>query len=113
MPLDSLPTPPPTSGFGLGAALSFFGGIIVALLGLFGVRSSQAAPLQLSVNDAFRTLIGELQEERATLIVRISELEAEVLRQRGVINQGLAREAALGRALAKLGVGDPPVEGIS
>jgi hypothetical protein len=58
------------------------GGAIGALLRFFGVRSSQTAPLQEALNGAFSALTKELQEERAQLIVRISEQDRELAGER-------------------------------
>ncbi len=99
--LPSLP-PPPTLSSSLVAVLSFLGATLVAVVGYFGARFTATAPLQVALNSAFRSLMEEWQSERARLIVRISELEGEVLRQRGVINQGLAREAAQARHIARM-----------
>lgn len=97
------PSPlPQTLSLGWAAVLSFFGATVVAVLGYFGTRFSATAPLQASLNTAFRSLMEEWQSERARLTARISELEGEVLRQRGVINQGLAREGALQRRIEKM-----------
>jgi hypothetical protein len=57
--------------------LAGIGTVIAALIGLFGVLYSQRAPLQAALNGAFSALTKELQEERAQLIARISELERE------------------------------------
>lgn len=80
MPSPPLSTPPGPLGLPLGDALLYLvGAVAVALLGLFGVLFTGRAPLQQALNDAFRSLTEELQQERAQLIARISELEAEKL----------------------------------
>ena len=79
----------------LTAVLPFLGAIVAALLGWFGALSTRTAPQQMALNDAFRTLMDELQNERAQHIVRISELESEVIRQRGEIAQHLQIAASL------------------
>lgn len=73
--------------------------ILGPLLGYFGARSTAIAPLQVAMNDAFRSVMEELQEDRARCIARISVLESEIRRQRGEINQHLAKEAAFLRLL--------------
>ncbi len=84
-----LPSPelPPISVSGFSAVLLFCGALLTAVLALFGVRYTARAPLQVTLNDAFRTLMNEWQSEKSRLLARISELEAEVRRQRGEINQ--------------------------
>lgn len=99
-------TPLLTSSSELTAALPYLAAGATAVLGYLGARYTATAPLQSSLNDAFRSLTDELQTERARLIVRISELEGEIIRQRGVINEGLAREAAMKR-LAEKGLDIP------
>lgn len=74
---------------------------MAALLGFFGARFTGVAQLQAGLNDAFRTLMDEWQTERAQHIARISELESEVLRQRGAINAGIQREQSLLRLLER------------
>jgi len=65
------------------AVLLFFGTVVTAVLGWFGVRSMRTAPLQESVNDALRLLMAELQNLHARDIARISELESELLLAQG------------------------------
>lgn len=89
----------------LAAVLSFCAATVAGLLAFLGARFTATAPLQLSLNDAFRSLMDEWQVERARLTARVFELEGEVLRQRGTINQGLAREAALMRRIERMGGG--------
>lgn len=89
-------------------ALPFLGAVVAALLGWSAARFTAVAPQQMAFNDAFRSLVGELQSERAQHIVRISELESEIIRQRGVINSHLAKEDALLRILEKNGIMLPP-----
>lgn len=67
----------PSSDALLYSGMALVGGAITALIGLFGVLSSQRAPQQAALNDAFSALTKDLQEERAQLIARISELERE------------------------------------
>ena len=95
-------TPLPPSGSHSSDALPYLAAVVTAALGWFGARYTAIAPLQTSLNDAFRTLMDEWQTERAAHIARISELEGEVLRQRGVINQGLQREQSLQHAYERL-----------
>lgn len=83
MSLTPLPTPSgqPDSPF-LAALLSLLsllggGGIIAALLRWSAARSSTPAQQQEALNDAFSGLTKDLQEERAWLTARISELDAK------------------------------------
>ncbi len=92
--MPSTPLPPDSSSLG-GGVLPYLAAVVTGLLGFFGARFTATAPLQASLNDAFRSLMDEWQTERAQHIARISELEAEVLRQRGVINQHLQLQASL------------------
>lgn len=69
--------------------LPFLTAIGAAALGYFAARRTAIAPLQASLNDAFRSAMASWQTERAQLIARVSELEGEVLRQRGEINNHL------------------------
>lgn len=62
-------------------------GLTTAVFGFFGARFTATAPLQASLNDAFRSLMEELQTQHAQDSVRILELEREVLRLRGENNQ--------------------------
>jgi len=79
-----LPTPSGTPGSHIAAALLSLlsavggGGLIAAWLKWSASRSSKPAELQTALNDAFSTLTGELQEERAVLTVRASELEQKL-----------------------------------
>lgn len=56
--------------------------VMVALIALYGVLYSQRAPLQAALNIAFSDLTTELQEERAQLIARISELDSALAQSR-------------------------------
>lgn len=98
-------------------ALPYSATAIAAVCGYFAARYTAAAPQQMAWNDAFRIFVTELQEERANLLsalergsARITELESEIIRQRGNINAGLAREAALLRLLEKNGIGGDAAE---
>lgn len=72
--MASSPLSPP-SGFIWTAILAFFAAIIAPLLAYFAGRGQAAAQLQTALNDAFRSLMEDLQGERSALIVRCSELE--------------------------------------
>ena len=72
---SSISSPP--SGFIWTAALAFCGLIVAPLLAYFAGRGQAAAQLQTALNDAFRSLMEELQGERSALIVRVLELEGE------------------------------------
>lgn len=89
-----------TSSYGV--ALLFLAPVVTAALGYFGARYTATAPLQASMNDAFRTLMDEWQTQHAQDTARILELEAEVLRQRGTINQGLQREQSMQHIIDRL-----------
>src|SRR5580658_10112389 len=58
------------------------GGLVAALLHWFAARSSTPAQQQAALNDAFSGLTADLQEERAYLIARISELERDLGNER-------------------------------
>ncbi len=75
---------------------------MAALLAYLGVRSSSTVRLQAHLNGAFRTLMDEWQTERAAHIVRISELESEVRRQRGEINQHIQINQSLTHQLERV-----------
>lgn len=85
----------------LSVVLPFFGVVLAGLLGWFGARRSSIAPLQASLNDAFRTFMQEAQDEIASKDARILELESEIIRQRGEIRQFLAQREAFLRILEK------------
>lgn len=82
-------------------ALLSLAAILGPVLGYFAARYTATAPLQASLNDAFRTLMDQWQERLAQLTVRNSELEAEVLRQRGVINSNIQSIDSLNRNLER------------
>ena len=89
------------SGFGLSDALPYLSAGATGLLGFFGAQFTAVARLQKTLLDASRQWVGDTQAQRARDGVRISELEAEVLRQRGEINQHIQREESLQRALER------------
>lgn len=81
-------------GLPLTDVLPYFGTVVAALLGYFGARYTATAPLQTALNDAFRSLMEELQTKGASdaaLILELRqrevELEAEIIRQRGELRQ--------------------------
>lgn len=78
------------------------------LLGWFGALSTRGAPLQLAINDAFRSAMAEWQLERVQLTARISEIMGEIadmrmtlLERDGEIRQLKSARDALTRALEK------------
>src|ERR1700685_1283420 len=91
------PTPSGTPGSSIKDALLSLlsllggGGIVAALLHWFAARSSTPAQQQAALNDAFSGLTTDLQEERAWLTVRISELERELGNER-LANQQMVNE---------------------
>lgn len=91
----------------LSVVLPFLGVIMAGLLGWSAARRSSIAPLQASLNDAFRTFMAEAQDEIAAKDARISELEAEILRMRGEARQLLAVREALLRILEKNNIMPP------
>lgn len=101
------PGPSSPDGSTLTAALPYLAAVVTALLGYFGARFTGTAQQQTALNDAFRSLVEELQDERAHHIARISELESEVLRQRGAINNHLAKEDAYLRILQRNNIKPP------
>ncbi len=103
--MDSPPLPstwPTISVSGFSAVLLFCGAVVTSVLALFGVRYTARAPLQATLNDAFRTLMDEWQTERAQLTARILELEAMALVDRGQINQHIQISQSLQRNLEHL-----------
>ena len=83
------------------AVLPFLGVVVAGLLGWFGARHTAIAPLQVSLNDAFRTFMKEAQDDIAFKDARILELESEIIRQRGEIRQHLAQREAFLRILER------------
>lgn len=75
------------SGFPTRDVLPFLGGIAVALIGAlsawFVARRSSAAPLQTTLNDAFRALMKEYQDQHSADIAHISALDDRVYKLEG------------------------------
>lgn len=82
--------PPETSFtiFGLSTkdALLLLSAVGGPVLAYFAARSSAFAQLQKTVFDASAQFVQGAQTQHAADLVRISELEAEILRQRGVVD---------------------------
>lgn len=91
----------------LSVVLPFCGVVVAGLLGWFGARHTAIAPLQASLNDAFRTFMKEAQDEIASKDARILELESEIIRQRGEIRQFLAQREAFLRVLERNNIMPP------
>ncbi len=94
-------------GSPLAAVLPYWLAVLTAVLGYLGARFTAAAPLQESLNDAFRTLMEELQSAHARAIVRASELEAEIIRQRGELRQLEQRRQSLVHFIERAGLTVP------
>lgn len=104
--------------------LLFLGACVTAGLSYLGVQSTRTAPLQEALNGAFTSLMDELQTDRARLLARILELEAqntelhddvktregEIQRLRGEIRGNQQREDSLRRWAERSGVTLPPIE---
>lgn len=84
------------------AVLPYFVAVLTGLLGWFSAQFTGLVQLQKTLLDASRQWVADSQAQHARDGVRITELESEVLRQRGTINQGLQREESLQRLLDKV-----------
>lgn len=89
----------PPSDFGLSDVLPFLGAVATGLLGFFGAQFTAVARLQKTLLDASRLWVEQSQTQHARDGVRILELEAEILRQRGEISQHIQRGQSLQHAL--------------
>lgn len=102
-----MPSPQlPASGFGLSDALPYLSAAVTGLVGFFGAQFTAVARLQKTLLDASRQWVEEAQKQHALATARISELESEVLRQRGEINQLLQKVESRDHAIERLS--DPP-----
>jgi hypothetical protein len=72
-PPPSISAPPP--GFIWTGVLAFCVACVAPVLAYFAGRGAAAAQLQTALNDAFRSLMVELQGERSVLVARVTELE--------------------------------------
>jgi len=104
----ALPELPPISSFGLTAALPYWVAAATAVLGFFGARFTTIAQLQKTLLDASREWVEQTQTQRALDTARILELEAEILRQRGVINAMIQFKQSLFRLLERHNIPLPP-----
>jgi hypothetical protein len=93
------------------------GGLIAAWLRWSAARSSTPAQQQASLNAAFSGLTADLQEERAWLTARISELERKlaeceltILQKDGEIRGLKQRNASLQRWQVRSGIPPPGEE---
>lgn len=102
--------PPPEQSFSLLAVLPFLAPVLTAVLGFFAAQFTSVAALQKTLLDASRAYVKESQLQHARDAARIFELEAEVLRQRGVINQGIQLQQSLIRLLEHNGIPIPGQE---
>lgn len=96
------PAPLPDPGFGLSDVLPFLGAAVTGLLGFFGAQFTAVARLQKTLLDASRQWVEQSQTQHARDGVRILELEAEALRQRGEINQHIQRVQSLQHTLDRM-----------
>lgn len=95
------------SGSWLVAALPYLAAVTTGVAGFFGARFTALAQLQRTLLDASRQWVEETQAQRARDGVRISELEAEILRQRKVIDTKIAENDALARLMERKGIKVP------
>jgi hypothetical protein len=79
------PTPPQTLGSALLVALPYLGAIAASVLGWFAAQFSTVARLEKTLLGASQSFVEQAQALRAQDGARISELEAEIIRQRGLI----------------------------
>lgn len=102
------PSPlPPDLGSPSSGALPYLVAVVTGLLGFFGARFTATAPLQASLNDAFRSLMDELQTEHARLSARVYELESEKLQLAGDLRQTQQREQSLLELVRRAGIPIP------
>lgn len=99
--MPSPPLPPP-HGSALSDVLPWAGALLTGFAGWSAARFTAFAQLNKTILDASRLLVEESQTIHARDGVRILELETEVLRQRGEINQGIQRERSLQHAIERL-----------
>lgn len=64
------------------AVLPFLAPVMTAVAGWFAALSTAPARLQSTINDAFSSLMEELQVERARLLAHISELQSALNAER-------------------------------
>lgn len=91
------------------AALPFAAPVLTAVLGFFAAQCTSVAQLQKTLLDASRQFVRESQEKHAQDAARITELEAEIIRQRGVINAGIQTQQSLCRLLERNNIPVPPL----
>ncbi len=103
------PLPPPEFGSEHSAVLPWAGAALTGVVGFFGARFTAFAQLNKTILDASRGLVEEAQSIHARDGARISELEAEVLRQRGEIAQHIQKLESMERQLRRLQAEIDPV----
>ncbi len=106
MSFQPLSISPGAFGSDWSVALPFLSAVVTGLLVYFGVRRSAAAPLQASLNDAFRSLMEEFQTQHAQDIAHISEQENEIARLSGELRASQQRELSM-RNLAERAIEKP------
>lgn len=79
------PTPPPGLGSLITAVLPYLGAIVASVLGWFAAQFSTVVRLEKTLLGASQSFVEQAQTLRAQDGARISELEAEIIRQRGLI----------------------------
>lgn len=99
----------PVSGFGLSDALPYLSAVVTGLLGFFGAQFTAVARLQKTLLDASRQYVDQSQAQHARDGARILELEAEIIRQRGEINQHIQTKESLQHALERAAQQQPAV----
>lgn len=106
MPLPPLWISLGALGSDFSGALPFCGGVVASVLGYFAVKFTARAPLQTALNDAFRSLMEELQIQHASDIAHISELQNENARLNGELRASQQRERST-LALAERALDNP------
>ncbi len=99
-----MPSPPlpPESHSGLSAVLPWAAAAATSLVGFFAARFTAFAALNKIVLDASRLLVTDAQSIHARDSARISELEGEIVRQRGELANHIQREQSLQRQIDRL-----------
>lgn len=96
-----LPVPLPPDGSGWPGALPYVLSIVTLVGGWFAAQFTAVAQLQKTLLDASRLMVAETQALHARDGARIGELEAEVIRMRGLIRQHQQWEESVRRWAAR------------
>lgn len=92
----------PDSSSELRGALPWLGALVTGMTGFFAARYTAFAQLSKTVLDASRELVERGQETHALDGARILELEAEVRRLRGEVNQHIQKEESYQRLIERM-----------